>query len=222
LAILLVAALGLWAPTPAGAQNHTRAKVPAARGEQAPPANPGQRNFGGPIPPGGAGAQAPPVRPPRPEPKIGTVSLDQISMSDPSSSRGEAAHVWHRRRLYKSTDLKMWTGPYPIIDLNGTWMDGHFVAAAEIHHIGGRYYLAGTWNDHSHPIENIPRRYNVPTNQTQLLVADSPKARTPWCLEFDFASSAGLGHHRGALEGGTTTWSSSTVDPAIDGTTVPL
>jgi len=26
---------------------------------------------------------------------------------------------------------------------------------------------------HSHLIENIPRRYNVPTNQTQLLVAES-------------------------------------------------
>ena len=54
-------------------------------------------------------------------------------------------------------------------------MDGHWVAAAEIHYFGDKYYLAGTWNDHSNLIENIPRRYNVPTNQTQLLVADSPE-----------------------------------------------
>jgi hypothetical protein len=54
-------------------------------------------------------------------------------------------------------------------------MDGLFVAAAEIHHIGNKYYYAGTWSDHSNLIENVPRRYNVPTNQTQLLAADSPE-----------------------------------------------
>ncbi len=54
-------------------------------------------------------------------------------------------------------------------------MDGLWVAAAEIHHIGNKYYLAGTWSDHGHLIEYVPRRYNVPRNQTQLLVADSPE-----------------------------------------------
>jgi hypothetical protein len=190
LAVLLVATLGLGA-APAGAQNHTRAKTPAVRGEQAPPAAPGQNNFGGPMLPGAAGAQRPPVRPPRPEPKLGTVPLDEISMSDPFIFPDEKTRTYYLTgtggRLYKSTDLKMWTGPYSIIDLTGTWMDGHFVAAAEIHHIGDKYYLAGTWNDHNHPIENIPRRYNVPTNQTQLLVADSPEGPfKPLVPEFDF------------------------------------
>jgi hypothetical protein len=190
LAVLLVATLGLGA-APASAQNHTRAKTPAVRGEQAPPAAPGQNNFGGPMLPGAAGAQRPPVRPPRPEPKLGTVPLDEISMSDPFIFPDEKTRTYYLTgtggRLYKSTDLKMWTGPYSIIDLTGTWMDGHFVAAAEIHHIGDKYYLAGTWNDHNHPIENIPRRYNVPTNQTQLLVADSPEGPfKPLVPEFDF------------------------------------
>ncbi|NLD63316.1 MAG: family 43 glycosylhydrolase [Bacteroidales bacterium] len=90
-------------------------------------------------------------------------------------------------RLYKSTDLKMWTGPYSIIDLTGTWMDGNFVAAAEIHYIGGKYYLAGTWNDHSVVIQAVPRRYNVPLNQTQLLVSDSPEGPyKPLVDEHDF------------------------------------
>jgi hypothetical protein len=115
---------------------------------------------------------------PRPEPKIETVSLDDISMSDPYIYPDERSHTYYLTgtggRLYKSKDLKMWTGPYPIIDLTGTWMDGHWVAAAEIHHIGNKYYLAGTWSDHGHLIEYVPRRYNVPRNQTQLLVADSP------------------------------------------------
>jgi hypothetical protein len=147
-------------------------------GEQAPRADPGQRNFGGTIPPAGAPAQRPP-RLPRPEPQIRTVSLDSISMSDPFVYADTKTRTYYLTgtggRLYKSKDLKMWTGPYPIIDLSGTWMNGLFVAAAEIHPIGNKYYYAGTWSDHNHLIQQVPRRYNVPRNQTQLLVADSPE-----------------------------------------------
>ena len=72
------------------------------------------------------------------------------------------------------------------------FMYGYFLAASEIHHIGDKYYLAGTWNDHGHLIENIPRRYNVPTNQTQLLVADSPEGPfKPLVPQFDFCLGPG-------------------------------
>ena len=158
-------------------------------GEQAPFADPGQRNFGGPRPPVGSVPNKP--RPPRPEPKIRTVPLDSISMSDPYIYSEGKNHTYYLTgtggRLYKSNDLKLWTGPYPITDLSGTWMDGLFVAAAEIHHIGDKYYYAGTWSDHSNLIENVPRRYNVPTNQTQLLVADSPEGIfKPLVADHDF------------------------------------
>ena len=157
------------------------------RGEGAPRANAGQRNFGGTMLPGG---QRPP-RPPRPEPEIKTVSLDEISMSDPFIFPDKTTQTYYLTgtggRLYKSKDLKMWTGPYSIIDLTGTWMDGNFVAAAEIHQFGDKYYLAGTWNDHGNPIEHVARRYTVPTNQTQLLVADSPEGPyKPVVQEYDF------------------------------------
>lgn len=165
-------------PEQVTAQTQTKEKKQIVRGEQAPPANPGQNNFGGPRPAVGAGGQRPAIRQPRPEPKIQTVSFDDISMSDPYIYPDEKSQTYYLTgtggRLYKSKDLKMWTGPYPIIDLKGTWMDGLFVAAAEIHHIGNKYYYAGTWSDHSTLIEAVPRRYNVPRNQTQLLVADSP------------------------------------------------
>ncbi len=104
-------------------------------GEQAPPANPGQRNFGGMRPPSGANTPRPAPRP-RPEPEIQTVSLDDMSMSDPFIYPDEKTKTYYLTgtggRLYKSKDLKMWTGPYSIIDLTGTWMNGLFVAAAEI------------------------------------------------------------------------------------------
>ena len=165
----------------------TKTVIPnVPRGEQAPPANPGQRNFGGMIPPAGATARPRPQgqaqRPPmnmnmqRPAPQVRTVSLKELSMSDPFIYPDpETKTYWLTGTggsLYKSTDLEMWTGPYNVINLSGTWMQGNFVAAAEIHKFNGKFYYAGTWNNHGVCIEQVPRRYNVPLNQTQLLVSD--------------------------------------------------
>ena len=166
--------------------NRDNVIISVPRGEQAPSANPGQRNFGGmirPRPQGQGQAQAP--RPPmnmqrpagqRPAPQVRTVSLKELSMSDPFIYPDpETKTYWLTGTggsLYKSTDLEMWTGPYNVIDLSGTWMQGNFVAAAEIHKFGDKFYYAGTWNNHSVCIEQVPRRYNVPLNQTQLLVSD--------------------------------------------------
>ncbi len=176
--IKMLSLLGYKVAEPDIPQNEESAntKKSIVPGIQAPPADPGQKNFGGPPP--GSGGQGQAMRQPRPESDIRTVSLGEISMSDPYIYPDEKSRTYYLTgtggRLYKSKDLKMWTGPYPIIDLAGTWMEGHWVAAAEIHHIGNKYYYVGTWSDHSHLIEYVPRRYNVPRNQTQLLVADSP------------------------------------------------
>jgi hypothetical protein len=171
-AMVVTFTMGTFVTSMAQNQPQKEVKKKIFPGEQAPPADPGQRNFGGTIPPAGTPGQQRPPRQPRPEPQIRTVSLDSISMSDPFIYADTKSHTYYLTgtggRLYKSKDLKMWTGPYPIIDLSGTWMNGLFVAAAEIHHIGNKYYYAGTWSDHSHLIQQVPRRYNVPRNQTQL------------------------------------------------------
>ena len=161
-------------------QSQTNEKKQIVPGEQAPLADPGQRNFGGFRPSVGQKVKQPPMKTQlRPESEIRTVSLDEISMSDPYIYPDVHTDTYYLTgtggRFYKSKELKMWTGPYSVIDLTGTWMDGLFVAAAEIHHIGNKYYYAGTWSDHSTLIEAVPRRYNVPRNQTQLLAADSPE-----------------------------------------------
>ena len=175
--------------------NYVITDVP--RGEQAPPANPGQRNFGGMIPQGGSNANrqtrqrpatpAPQVQ--RPAAQVRTVPLKELSMSDPFIYPDpDTKTYWLTSTggaLYKSTDLEMWTGPYNVIDISHTWMQGQFVAAAEIHKFNGKFYYAGTWNNHGICIEQVPRRYNVPLNQTQLLVSDKvdgpylPLERTP-------------------------------------------
>ena len=171
-------------------QSGVEPKQELVPGEQAPLASPDQNSFGR-IRNVGTSKSKKWTGPPFPEPKFETVSLDDISMSDPFVFPDEKTKTYYLTgtggRLYKSKDLKMWTGPYKIIDLTGTWMDSLWVAAAEIHKFGDKYYLAGTWSDHTTLIEAVPRRYNVPRNQTQLLVADSPEGPyKPLVDKFDF------------------------------------
>lgn len=180
-----------------GALAQAPQRTPIVPGEQAPRADPGQRNFGGGMPAAGTGGaprpqmQRPPMQRPQQAGTVSTVSLDDLSMSDPFIYPHEETKTYYLTgtggRLYKSKDLKMWEGPYSVIDLSGTWMEGLFVAAGEISRVGDKYYYAGTWSDHSTIIQAVPRRYNVPRNQTQLLVADTPDGPyTPLVKEREF------------------------------------
>ncbi len=173
-------------------------------GEQAPPATPGQRNFGGFQPPaGGTGArrgqrmgQGQGMQMPMMRRGAGqqsqSVTFDLLSMSDPFIYPDQETKTYYLTgsggRLYKSKDLKTWDSiPGQITDLSGTWMQGNFVAAPEIYKIGDKFYYTGTYSDHNNLIENIPRRYNVPTNQTQILISDKVEGPyTPLVKEQDF------------------------------------
>jgi hypothetical protein len=178
LAVLTIAAV---AAMPAGsttAQTPSGPRKPIVAGEQAPRADPGQRNFGGPAAGVGTGGRRGAMPQPRGAAGGGTVSLDEMSMSDPYIFPDEKSQTYYLTgsggRFYRSKDLKTWSSIPTQVDLTGTWMNGLFVAAPEIHHIGDKYYYAGTWSDHSTLIQAVPRRYNVPRNQTQLLASDSP------------------------------------------------
>lgn len=101
-------------------------------------------------------------------------------MSDPYILADEATKTYYLTSsggsIYKSKDLKTWTGPYGAYDVTGTWMEGlDFVAAAEIHHINGKYYYAATFGDRKELVDVVPRRYNVHRNQTMILVSDKPE-----------------------------------------------
>ena len=158
---------------------------PIVPGQQAPPANPGQRNFGGMIPstpqPGGMQARPRPQnapRPQRPAPQVREIAFNDLSMSDPFIFADQETKTYYLTSsggsMYKSKDLKIWTGPYNVIDISGLWLErAGFVAAAEIHKIGDKYYYFGTWSDHSDLIQYVPRRYNVPHNQTYILASDN-------------------------------------------------
>ena len=148
-------------------------------GEQAPPANPGQNNFGGGMPADTTGLAAR-MKAFMREPEIRTVHFNDLAMSDPYIYAEPSNRTYYLTssggRMYRSKDLVMWEGPYNVIDIKGLWLEkAGFAAAAEIHKIGKYYYYAGTWSDHSDLIQQVPRRYNVPHNQTYLLRSETPE-----------------------------------------------
>ena len=133
-------------------------------GEQAPPANPGQRNFGGFQTQNrnrnrDTTGMAAMMRARMAEMnRVRTLTFDELSMSDPFIYPDPETHTYYLTssggRMYKSKDLKTWEGPYNIIDIKGLWLEkAGFAAAAEIHKIGDYYYYAGTWSDHSDLIQ---------------------------------------------------------------------
>ena len=149
-------------------------------GEQAPPMDAGQNNFGGSAADrGDTTGRAERLRQRAAEMnRIRTVHFNDLTMSDPYIYPDPETKTYYLTssggRMWKSKDLVMWEGPYNVIDLSGTWCEkAGFAAAAEIHKVGDYYYYAGTWSDHGDLIEQVPRRYNVPHNQTYLLRSEN-------------------------------------------------
>jgi len=147
------------------------------------PAPPGSKGFG--MPSTNTGNDTAPRRrcisPSVTESReIVNTNLDEMVMSDPFIYPDNKTKTYYLTssggNIYKSKDLKTWTGPYGAFDVTGTWMEGlPFVAAAEIHEVNGKYYYAATWTDRKDLVDVVPRRYNVHRNQTQILVSDKPE-----------------------------------------------
>ncbi len=111
--------------------------------------------------------------------EIVTTTFDSLNMSDPYILADDATKTYYLTgsggAIYKSKDLKNWTGPYGAYDVRGTWMEGiNSVAAAEIHHINGKYYYAATFGKRNELVDVVPRRYNIYRHQTMILESDKP------------------------------------------------
>jgi len=158
------------------------------------PAPPGSKGFGMPQTPkpGTASTKVAPapmrrggsasVTEPR---EVRTMPIDSMSMSDPYILADDATKTYYLTGsgggIYKSKDLKNWTGPYGAYDTRGTWMEGiNFVAAAEIHKVNGKYYYAASFGDRKELVDVVPRRYNIYRHQTMILTSD--KAEGPYKL----------------------------------------
>ncbi|HYQ58162.1 MAG TPA: glycoside hydrolase family 43 protein [Draconibacterium sp.] len=152
-------------------------------GELAPAAEDGWKNFGTPVTARIDTLQSRPSRPsasatdPR---EISTTTLDELNMSDPFILPDVETETYYLTSsggsIYKSKDLKNWEGPYGAYDVTGTWMEGiNRVAAAELQHIGDKYYYIATWRKQDELVDVVPRRYNVPRSQSMILASDKPE-----------------------------------------------
>jgi hypothetical protein len=150
------------------------------------PAPPGSKGFGMPQTnrPNSNGPRRPRVSASVTEPReITKMAFDSLNMSDPYILADDATKTYYLTGsggcIYKSRDLRNWTGPYGAYDVRGTWMEGiDFVAAAEIHPINGKYYYVASFGDRKELVDVIPRRYNVYRHQTMILRSD--KAEGPY------------------------------------------
>ena len=162
LRLIAAASLAIFAASCCNTQEKPEVKV-VQPGEQAPLADDGQKGFGGLI-----GAQRDTTgdaarRKARMEEmnKIRTIHFNDLSMSDPFIIPDPETQTYYLTssggRLYKSKDLVWWEGPYNVINIENSWLaKGGGPAASEIHKIGDWYYYAGTWNDHSDLIQQVP------------------------------------------------------------------
>lgn len=105
------------------------------------------------------------------------VALDSIILSDPCVLADSASGLYYMTgtggRLYKSPDLKSWAGPYDVVEFDtASWTGSHpAIWAAELHHIGDKYYYFATFTNESliaDSVRNLPRRASA------VFVSDSP------------------------------------------------
>ncbi|MCC8114675.1 MAG: glycoside hydrolase family 43 protein [Bacteroidales bacterium] len=107
------------------------------------------------------------------------VPLDSIILSDPAILADEATRLYYMTgtggKLWRSSDLKVWEGPYDVAQPDtASWMGAHpAIWAAELHKYNGKYYYFATFTnpdiiiDHQNG-EDIPRR------ASHVLVSDNP------------------------------------------------
>lgn len=108
-----------------------------------------------------------------------TVPMDSIILSDPFILPDSASHIYYMTgtggKMWKSRDMKMWTGPYSVVDIDSTsWMGPNpQIWAAEIHPYKGKYYYFATFTNTAVKIDTV-RGNVIDRRASQVLVSDYP------------------------------------------------
>lgn len=115
--------------------------------------------------------------------KVRTIPLDSIVMSDPCILADDATQMYYMTgtggMLWKSPDLRMWTGPYRVTETESVkWMGKRpEIWAAELHKYKGKYYYFATFTNNSIRIDSV-RGNVIPRRASHILVSD--KAEGPY------------------------------------------
>lgn len=126
-----------------------------------------------------------------------TVPLDSIELSDPCVLADEATGMYYMTgtggKMWKSRDLKMWTGPFNVAQTDpDSWMDPDpMIWAAEVHKYKDKYYYFATFTNR----DNIVGEYRgnkLERRASHVLVSDSPDG--PWIQESEPITPPNFGH----------------------------
>ena len=113
-----------------------------------------------------------------PEPRQ-NVPTDSIQLSDPCVLADSATQTYYMTGtgglLWKSRDLQLWDGPYPVAETDSnSWMGPRpMIWAAELHHYRDKYYYFATFTNRDVWIDTVDNR---PINRraSHILVSDRP------------------------------------------------
>jgi len=116
--------------------------------------------------------------------KAEPIPFDSLQTSDPFILADEATQTYYLvssgGSLWKSPDLKMWTGPYQYLTVDtASWIGtAPRIWAPELHKYKGKYYCFVTFTNPKIIVDTVPNRYNVQRRATHILVSD--KAEGPY------------------------------------------
>lgn len=111
--------------------------------------------------------------------QVRTVPLEEIRLSDPCILADSATQMYYMTGtgglLWKSPDLKMWTGPYNVVEIDtASWMGPRpMIWAAELHHYKGKYYYFATFTNRDVFIGTV-RGNRIERRACHVLVSDRP------------------------------------------------
>ena len=107
------------------------------------------------------------------------IPLDSIALSDPAVLADQQTQMYYmtgtRGRMWKSRDLKLWTGPYKVTQTNPkSWMGPDpEIWAAELHTYKGKYYYFATFTNKAVMIDTVKGNV-IQRRACHVLVSDKP------------------------------------------------
>lgn len=111
--------------------------------------------------------------------EAGLKHIYDIRLSDPCILPDSATQTYYMTgtggKLWKSKDLKMWSGPYDVVDTHDVaWMGSKpEIWAAELHRYNGKYYYFATFTNKSTIIGHVNGR-RIERRACHVLVSDTP------------------------------------------------
>lgn len=107
------------------------------------------------------------------------VPLDSIRLSDPTILADKSTSMYYMTgtggKMWKSKDLRLWSGPYDVVKVDSTsWTGAHpMIWAAELHEYKGKYYYFATFTNSDVIIDRY-RGNDIPRRASHVLVSDAP------------------------------------------------